>query len=72
MNDDDDIQDYVSSKEIANIRNKVLEEVAQEFDNMRIAFGDTAHSFATYVRDMKNAKTKTSWKITGQTGQDVW
>ena len=60
MSDDDDIQDYVSSKEIANIRNKVLEEVAQEFDNMRIAFGDTAHSFATYVRDMKNAKTKTS------------
>jgi hypothetical protein len=60
MNDDDDIQDYVSSKEIANIRDKVLEEVAQEFDSMRIAFGDTAHSFATYVRDMKNAKTKTS------------
>ena len=58
--DDDDIQDYVSSKEIADIRNKVLEEVAQEFDSMRIAFGDTAHSFATYVRDMKNAKTKTS------------
>ena len=57
MNDDDDIQDYVSSKEIANIRNKVLEEVAQEFDAMRIAFGDTAHSFAQYVRDMKNAKT---------------
>jgi hypothetical protein len=55
--DDDDIQDYVSNKEIANIRNKVLEEVAQEFDSMRIAFGDTAHSFATYVRDMKNAKT---------------
>mgnify|MGYP003660871079 CR=1 FL=1 len=60
MNDDDDIQDYVSSKEIADIRNKVLEEVAQEFDSMRIAFGDTAHSFATYVRDMKNAETKTS------------
>jgi hypothetical protein len=60
MNDDDDIQDYVSNKEIANIRDKVLEEVAQEFDAMRIAFGDTAHSFATYVRDMKNAKTKTS------------
>jgi hypothetical protein len=55
--DDDDIQDYVSNKEIADIRNKVLEEVAQEFDSMRIAFGDTAHSFATYVRDMKNAKT---------------
>ena len=35
------------------IRNAVLEEVAQEFDAMRIAFGDTAHSFATYVREMK-------------------
>ena len=36
------------------IRNAVLEEVAREFDAMRIAFGDTAHSFATYVRDMKS------------------
>jgi len=35
------------------VRNAVLEEVALEFDAMRIAFGDTAHSFATYVRDMK-------------------
>ena len=36
------------------VRNAVLEEVAQEFDALRIAFGDTAHSFATYVRDMKS------------------
>jgi hypothetical protein len=57
MTDDDDIQDYVSSKDVNDIRNKVLEEVAQEFDSMRIAFGDTAHSFATYVREMKSAKT---------------
>ena len=35
------------------IRNAVLEEVALEFDAMRIAFGDTADSFATYVRDMQ-------------------
>jgi hypothetical protein len=35
------------------LRNAVLEEVALEFDAMRIAFGDTAHSFATYVREMK-------------------
>ena len=41
----------------AKVRNEVLEEVAREFDSMRIAFGDTAHSFAQYVRDMKNAKT---------------
>ena len=37
-------------------RNDVLEEVAQEFDAMRIAFGDTADSFARYVRDMKIEK----------------
>ena len=36
------------------VRNAVLEEVAQEFDAMRIAFGDTAHSFAQYVREMKS------------------
>jgi hypothetical protein len=35
------------------VRNAVLEEVALEFDAMRIAFGDTADSFARYVRDMK-------------------
>ena len=57
MNDDDDIQDYVSSKDVNDIRNKVLEEVAHEFEMMRIAFGDTAASFAQYVREMKNAKT---------------
>ena len=39
-------------------RNQVLEEVAREFDKMH-ALGDTAASFACYVRDMKNAKTKT-------------
>ena len=33
-------------------RNDTLEEVAQEFDKMK-PFGDTAQSFATYVRDMK-------------------
>jgi len=32
-------------------RNTVLEEVALEFDKM--PFGDTAQSFATYVRNMK-------------------
>ena len=39
-------------------RNQVLEEVAREFDKMH-ALGDTAASFACYVRGMKNAKTKT-------------
>ena len=35
------------------LRNDVLEEVALKFGSMRTAFGDTADSFATYVRDMK-------------------
>lgn len=39
--------DPVSKK----IRNDALEEVAKEFDKM--PFGDTAQSFATYVRNMK-------------------
>jgi hypothetical protein len=34
------------------IRNDTLEEVAKEFDKMK-PFGDTAQSFATYVRMMK-------------------
>ena len=38
---------YVSPSQ----RNYVLEEVALEFDKM--PFGDTAQSFATFVRDMK-------------------
>ena len=36
------------------IRNDTLEEVALEFEAMRIAFGDTAHSFAQYVSEMKS------------------
>lgn len=39
---------YVSPSQ----RNQVLEEVAKEFDAMK-PFGDTAQSFATYVRMMK-------------------
>jgi len=39
--------DPVSNK----IRNDALEEVAKEFDKM--PFGNTAQSFATYVRMMK-------------------
>lgn len=33
-------------------RNEVLEEVAAEFDKMKV-FGDTAASFAIFVRGMK-------------------
>jgi len=36
---------------IEKIRNDTLEEVALEFDKM--PFGDTAHSFAAFVRGMK-------------------
>ena len=56
MNDDDDIQDYVSAKQVnevyEKIRNNTLEEVAQEFDKMK-SFGDTSASFAVFVRGMK-------------------
>jgi hypothetical protein len=41
---------YVSPSQ----RNLVLEEVAKEFESMKIAFGDTAASFAQYVREMKS------------------
>jgi hypothetical protein len=58
--DDDDIQDYVdTAKERVFavtfqqvVRNQTLEEVAREFDKMK-SLGDTAASFAVYVRNMK-------------------
>ncbi len=34
------------------LRNDVLEEVAKEFDSMKV-FGDTSASFAAYVRGLK-------------------
>jgi hypothetical protein len=58
--DDDDIQDYVDMKKQRAFertlhqvtRNQTLEEVAREFDKMK-SLGDTAASFAAYVRNMK-------------------
>jgi hypothetical protein len=58
--DDDDIQEYISYRDafpkkdyVTPVsRNDVLEEVAQEFDKMKV-LGDTAASFAAYVRNMK-------------------
>jgi hypothetical protein len=57
--DDDDIQDYVVPSERLFLitfkqvtRNETLEEVAREFDKMK-SLGDTAASFAAYVRNMK-------------------
>jgi len=40
-----------------SVRNDTLEEVAQAFERMD-AFGDTAHSFAKFVRNMKNYGTE--------------
>ncbi len=39
-------------KELDPYRNQVLEEVAEQFDKMP-ALGDTAASFACFVRNMK-------------------
>ena len=58
--DDDDIQEYVNARQFNErifrinelARNAALEEVALEFDKMK-AFGDTAASFAAFVRNMK-------------------
>ena len=38
--------------ELDPYRNQVLEEVALEFEKMKV-FGDTAHSFAAFVRGLK-------------------
>ena len=48
------IASQVNRNEVAEkIRNDTLEEVAQEFDKLK-AFGDTSHSFASFVRGMKH------------------
>ena len=59
-NDDDDIQDYIDTAKERMfaatfqqvVRNQTLEEVAREFDKMKV-LGDTAASFAVFVRNMK-------------------
>jgi hypothetical protein len=57
MNDDDDIQEYVSNnfaqtfKQV--VRNETLEEVAKEFEKMKAFEKDTMASFAAFVRGMK-------------------
>jgi hypothetical protein len=61
MNDDDDIQEYISYREafpkkqylMPVDRNEVIEEVAKEIEKMK-AFGpDTIGSFTVYIRNMK-------------------
>lgn len=55
--DDDDIQEYVSNnfaqtfKQV--VRNETLEEVAQEFEKMKVFEADTMASIAVNIRNMK-------------------
>ena len=57
MNDDDDIQEYVSNnfaqtfKQV--VRNETLEEVAEEIEKMKAFEKDTMASFAAYIRGLK-------------------
>ena len=57
MNDDDDIQEYVSNnfaqtfKQV--VRNETLEEVAKEIEKMTVFGKDTMASFTAYIRGMK-------------------
>jgi hypothetical protein len=53
MTDDDDIQEYSTSRDINNIRNQVLEEVAREFEKMKVFEADTMASIAIHIREMK-------------------
>jgi len=57
MDDDDDIQEYVSNnfartfKQV--VRNETLEEVAKEIEKMKAFEKNTMASFAAYIRGMK-------------------
>ena len=57
MNDDDDIQEYVSNnfsqtfKQV--VRNDAIEEVAREIEKMTAFGDDTIASFTVYIRGLK-------------------
>jgi len=51
--DDDDIQEYVTPRDLHNMRNATLEEVAKEIEKMKAFEKDTMASFAAYIRGMK-------------------
>jgi len=57
MNDDDDIQEYISNnfaqtfKQV--VRNETLEEVARAVLNFKAFEKDTMDSFAAYIRGLK-------------------
>ena len=56
MNDDDDIQDYLTDRDAINIRNATLEEVAQAVLNFKAFEKVTMDSFAAYIRSMKHER----------------
>jgi hypothetical protein len=41
------------NRDHTNIRNQVLEEVAREFEKMKVFEADTMASFAIHIREMK-------------------
>jgi hypothetical protein len=57
MNDDDDIQEYVSNnfsqtfKQV--VRNETLEEVARAVHGFKVFEKDTMDSFVAYIRGLK-------------------
>ena len=56
MNDDDDIQEYVSDRDAINIRNATLEEVAKAVCNFKAFEKVTMDSFAAFIREMKHER----------------
>ena len=54
--EDDDIQEYVSTRDAINIRNATLEEVAKAVHNFKAFEKDTMDSFAVYIREMKHER----------------
>ena len=56
MYEDDDIQEYVSTRDAINIRNATLEEVAKAVYNFKAFEKDTMDSFAVFIREMKHER----------------
>ena len=56
MSDQEAMKEFLRQIELTkHMRNATLEEVAQELERFTLAFGvDTVHSFASFVRGMKN------------------
>jgi hypothetical protein len=54
--EDDDIQEYASTRDAINIRNATLEEVAREIEKLHVFGKDTIDSFAVFIREMKHER----------------